>query len=182
MERKAKLKIVSALLYMLAASFSHAQDATYPSRTVSIIVPTSAGSASDVAMRNIAEVLREKWGQSIVIDNRPGAGGAIGAEHAFNSSPDGHTLLFGISSIVVNSLLDENMRYTLHEDFRPISRIAVTQQILVVPSETGVIEPADLPAVLSENPDLANFGSQGNVYFNRIVWSQSIEGSGPRCA
>src|SRR5215510_12049639 len=82
--------IVAALMASLAAS-AHAQD--YPTRAVKIIVPFPAGGSADVVPRIVAEWLSRKWGQPVVIENRPGAGGNIGAELAYKAEPDGYTLL-----------------------------------------------------------------------------------------
>lgn len=96
-----------------------------------------------------------------MVENRAGAGGAIAAHHVYSAAPDGHTLLYAISGIVLNSLLDENFRYALDADFMPVSQIARAQLALVVPSSIGIRQISDFHPVLRENIRLANFGLVG---------------------
>lgn len=158
-----RLLTAAFIAAFVAPNAALSQDTNYPTQAVTVIVPTSAGSYSDAVIRKVSETLRQKWNQQIIVENRTGGGGAISAEAAHSATPDSHTLLFGISSTVVNSILDENMNYKLHVDFQPISRIGVTQQILVVPSSLGISDLSDLQRVLGGDQDLANFGSVGTL-------------------
>ena len=122
----ATLGVVNAL-----TPLAFAQDA-YPSRPITIVVPFGAGSGSDIGARLIALKLGEATGQSVVIDNKPGANGSIGATYVAKAKPDGYTLLIGTNSTHgANPGLLKEMRYDPVKDFAPINRIAIYSSIIV---------------------------------------------------
>ena len=113
------------------ASLAGAQEA-YPARPITIVVPFSAGSGSDIGARLIGQKLGEAMGQSVVIDNKPGANGSIGASYVGKAKPDGYTLLIGTNSTHgANPGLLKEMRYDPVKDFAPVNRIAIYTSIIV---------------------------------------------------
>lgn len=127
-----KIVIAAALgaAYALG-SLAIAQDA-YPSRPITIVVPFGAGSGSDIGARLIGQKLGEAMGQAVVIDNKPGANGSIGATYVARAKPDGYTLLIGTNSTHgANPGLLKEMRYDPVKDFQPINRVAIYSSIIV---------------------------------------------------
>jgi tripartite-type tricarboxylate transporter receptor subunit TctC len=118
-----------ALLF-LAGMFSFAR-ADYPERSIRIIVPFTAGGATDLLARMIGKKLTQAWGQQVVVDNRTGANGIIAYELAAKANPDGHTLLFVAISHAINPLL-QKLPYNTDKDFTPVSLIAILPLLLVV--------------------------------------------------
>ena len=135
------------LVAILGVGPSHACAADYPRRTVSIIVPFSAGGSTDAQARLIAKGLSERLGKPVVVENRPGAGGRIAASLAARAAPDGHTLFFGtLSNLVIEPVLRTNVGYDPQRDFAPITLIAEAPLVLVVSSSLPVSSLADLLA------------------------------------
>jgi tripartite-type tricarboxylate transporter receptor subunit TctC len=105
----------------------------YPSRPVRIVVGFSAGSATDITARMIAPKLSEKWGQPIVIENRPGAGGTLAAAAVAKATPDGHSLLLTSAALAITAVLNDNLPYNVLKDFAPIVRnmMAIFAKVVV---------------------------------------------------
>src|SRR5687767_3470923 len=115
---------------MLCAGFASAQN--YPNRPVRIIVPYAAGGGTDLNARPVAQKLTERWGQSVVVDNRPGGNAMIGSDAVAKAAPDGYTLLFHASSeIVTNVSLFKKVPYDPVKDFAPITLASTTAVIIV---------------------------------------------------
>ena len=151
------------LLGLFAAPLANAQD-SYPSKPIRLIVPVPPGGAADAMARLVGDHLSKKWGQPVVIDNRPGAGSAIGLTALAKSPPDGYTIGMGnIAANAINPALQPSQfPYQPVKDFAPISLIGVTPQILVVnaekvPSKTV----AEFVAYLKANPGKIAYGSSG---------------------
>src|SRR5258706_7840427 len=105
----------------------------YPSKPIRLVVPFPPGGSLDVVARAIGQKLTDAWGQPVVIDNRPGAGGNIGADLVAKSAPDGYTILEGaLSTHAVNVSLYSKMPYDPIKDFAPITLVAITPNVLVV--------------------------------------------------
>jgi tripartite-type tricarboxylate transporter receptor subunit TctC len=149
-----------ALALALLASGALAQD--WPQRPVKIIAPFAAASTPDTFARVLAEYLRKRVGQPVVVENRPGAGGMIGTDAVAKAAPDGYTLGVSIvGPLVNNKLLYKKMPYDPDRDLAPIT-IAVTQpSILVVPADRGIKNLAELLADLRRRPGKANYASIG---------------------
>ncbi len=127
--------LLAALTFM-AGGAALALD--YPSRPVTIIVPFSAGGPGDIQARLIGKQLAERWGKPVVVDNRPGAAGAIGTRLAARAPPDGHTLLFGAMYLVLEPMLRGDVGYDPQKDFVPITLLSQTPFLLVVPATMPV--------------------------------------------
>jgi tripartite-type tricarboxylate transporter receptor subunit TctC len=137
---ESRMRAFRVFLAALAAVLSvaaFAQD-KYPSRTVRIVVGYSAGTTSDVFARIIAQRLSEKWGQSVIVENREGAGGAIGSDLVAKSAPDGYTLLLNSNAFTLGLLLRKDLPYDPFRDFAAIIQIAQTPNIFLVGKDLGV--------------------------------------------
>ncbi|HVE49729.1 MAG TPA: tripartite tricarboxylate transporter substrate binding protein [Casimicrobiaceae bacterium] len=134
----------------------------WPQKPVRIVVPFPAGGATDVVARQIGQKLAEKWGQAVVIDNRGGAGGNIGAEVVAKSPADGYTLLMTSGSIVTaNQWLYKSLPYNAEKDLVPITNVASGPQTIVVHPDVAAKTLADLIAMAKAKPRGVNFGSAG---------------------
>jgi tripartite-type tricarboxylate transporter receptor subunit TctC len=136
---------------------------SFPNRPVKLVVPFPPGGPLDTVGRTIAQKLTEAWGQSVVVENKPGAGGNIGADAVAKSPPDGYTVVMGaLSTHAVNPSLYPKMPYDAVRDFAPITLVAVTPNVLVVNPSLPVNSVRDLVAYAKANPGKLNFGSGSN--------------------
>jgi tripartite-type tricarboxylate transporter receptor subunit TctC len=134
----------------------------YPSRPIRIIVPFPPGGTSDILSRLIGPKLTERWGQPVVVESRPGASGAIGAEVAAKSAPDGYTLLFGTNSTFsVNPSLFPKVPYDTLRDFAPVSVTVMTPHVLLVHSSLPAKSVQELIALAKAQPGRLNYASSG---------------------
>lgn len=153
-----ELMLLGAVLAFGAAA--RAQD--YPSKPIRIIVPNPPGGGNDLAARLVAERLREKWGQPVVVDNRAGASGRIGAEIVAAAPPDGYTLLVTApASLVINKSLYAKLAYD-PDAFVPVSVIVAGAGVLVVHPGVAATGVQQLIALARANPDKLTYASQGN--------------------
>jgi len=135
---------------------------TYPNRPIKLIVADAAGGAPDQLGRLVTQKLSNALGQSVVVDNRPGAGGALGAELVAKSAPDGYTLLLTTTAIyAILPNLRKNLPYDPVKDFVPISRIATASNVLVVNNELPAKDIAELIKLAKEKPGALNYASAG---------------------
>ncbi len=162
--RRNALAICAALLVALLPLHAGAQSpSSYPSKPVRLVVPFPPGGPLDVIGRLIAQKLTEAWGQSVVVDNRPGAGGNIGADAVAKSPPDGYAVVMGaLSTHAVNPHLFPKMPYDAVKDFAPITLVAITPNVLVVNPSLPVNSVRDLIAYAKANPGKLAFGSGSN--------------------
>jgi tripartite-type tricarboxylate transporter receptor subunit TctC len=153
--------VASAVLILFATGISFPADAQiYPSRTVKLVVPFPPGGSLDFTGRLIAQRLTELWGQPVVVENKPGAGGNIGADLVAKSPPDGYTILLGaLSTHAVNPNLYKTMPYDAVKDFAPITLIAITPNVLVVNANSPVNNVKEFIAYTKANPGKLSFGS-----------------------
>ena len=135
---------------------------TWPARTVRMIVPFPAGGATDVVARLLSQKLGEAWGQTVVVENRSGAGGNIGGEAAAHSPADGYTLFMTSGSIVTaNPYMYKSLPYDPTKDFVAITNVASGPQVIIVPNSSPFRTIADLVAYAKANPSKVTFGSAG---------------------
>src|SRR5690349_9280680 len=154
------MRLVVALTLLFASLGAFAQG--YPNRPVKLVVADSAGGAPDQLARLLAEKLSTGLGQSVVVDNRAGAGGVLGAEAAAKSAPDGYTLLLTTTAIyAILPDLRKNLPYDPVKDFLPISRIATASNVLVVNNELPAKTIAELIKLAKEKPGALNYASAG---------------------
>ena len=144
-----------------ALCFSNAAAQDYPARSVRVIVPFEAGGALDAIARIIAPRLSDAWGQQVIVENRAGAGGNIGAQAAARSKPDGYTLFVNTPSFAVNPSLQKNLPYDPEKDFAPISMLAWTNGVLLVPPSLPVKSVKELVALAKARPGELTYASTG---------------------
>lgn len=147
--------LISALLIAPAA-----MAADYPERPVRIVVPVSAGGGVDSMARIVAQHYNTEWGQPFIVDNRPGAGGSLGAEIAARATPDGYTLMVSSSSYLTNAAIRE-VRYDPIRDFQPITKLTTNPYIIVVTPSLPVKSVKDLVALAKAKPDTVTYASSG---------------------
>lgn len=135
----------------------------YPAKTIRMIVPSAPGSGPDIMARTIGQKLNEAWGQPVVVEARPGAGGIIGSEAVAKSAPDGYTLIMGnAGSHSVNPSLYRKLPYDPLKDFSPIALVSSAPNILIVHPSLPVKSVKDLIALAKARPGELTFGSGGN--------------------
>ena len=157
----------AALALLVGATTVQAQE--YPAKTVRMIVPFAPGGATDVLARIVSQKLYERWGQIVIVDNRVGASGNIGAEYVAKSvAPDGYTLLVAGSPHAINMSLFNNLRYDLARDVAPITSIAAFPSLIAVHPSVPVKSVKDLIALARSRPGQINFGSAGNGSPNHL--------------
>jgi len=143
--------------------------ASYPNRPIRMIVPFAPGGASDFVARIISPKLGELLGQSIVIDNRPGASGNIGMDAAAKSAPDGYTIYLGnIGTIAINPAIFPNLSVNPQKDFIAITEVADVPSILIANPSVPANTVADLVALAKAKPGELNFASPGSSTLNRL--------------
>jgi len=155
---------LAAVAVFLPAAWSGGAFAqAFPSKPVKLVIPFPPGGSLDAVGRAIADKLTQMWGQSVVVDNKPGAGGNIGADFVAKSAPDGYTVVMGaLSTHAVNPSLYPKMPYDAVKDFAPISLVAITPNVLVVNPSLPVNSVKDLIAYAKANPGKLSFGSGSN--------------------
>ena len=158
-----KAKTLASMLIAAALAFSLSAAAQeYPSKPIKIIVPNPPGGGPDVIARLLADKLTEKWGQPVIIENRAGAGGNIGAEIAFRAPPDGYTLMFASNPpYVINKALYGKLNYE-PEQFVPISAVVDIPVVMVINPNVAAQNLQQLIALAKNNPDKLTFASGGS--------------------
>jgi tripartite-type tricarboxylate transporter receptor subunit TctC len=146
---------------MLAAATPAASQDVWPSRPIKAVVPFGAGSATDVIPRVIFEQLQGQLGQSIVVENRGGAGGTIGAQQVVKSDPDGYTLLVHSSAHTVAPALYPNLPFNAETDLVPMSMMASAPNVLIISPQKGIKTIQEFVAFGKANPGKLNFASVG---------------------
>ncbi len=156
-------RLITVVMLVVSALWALGASAQmYPNRPIKLIVADSAGGAPDQLGRLITERLSNNVNQPVVVDNRPGAGGALGAELAAKSAPDGYTLLLTTTAIyAILPNLRKNLPYDPVRDFVPITRIATASNVLVVNNELPVKDIAELVKLAKEKPGALNYASAG---------------------
>jgi tripartite-type tricarboxylate transporter receptor subunit TctC len=146
--------------FAFAAPAARAQD--WPQRQVTIVVPFTAGGTTDMFARILAQGLQQKFGTPFVVENRPGAGGNVGAAMVARAPKDGYTLLVGtVSTHAINPFIYKNLAHDTEKDFQPISLIARLPNMLVVNPKIPANTVAELIEHLKKNPDKLSYGSSG---------------------
>jgi tripartite-type tricarboxylate transporter receptor subunit TctC len=155
------LSATLALACVMSPCGASANDA-WPAKPVKIVVPFSAGGTTDVVARVLGQKLSERWGQSVVIENRAGAGGNVGAEAVAKAAPDGYTLLMASGSVLtVNPHLYKRLPFDVERDFVPITNVASGPMLVVINPAVPAKTLKDLLALAKAKPGSLNFGSAG---------------------
>lgn len=167
MGRWFRIAAVAAALHIVAAvtpvtcGGAIAQTA-FPSRPVHILVPYPAGGGVDVLTRTLGDVVAKQWGQSVVVENRPGAGGVIASQAVAAAAPDGYTLIMVASGHATNPLLYAKIPYDTFKDFTPVSLLGSSPNILLVRADSPFKTLADLIAAAKARPGSLSFAHAGN--------------------
>lgn len=164
-----KLLAALAAAVTLVTPFAQAQAPSFPKQPVTLVVPFPAGGPTDAMARVLALKLGERLGQQVVVENRGGAGGSIGAEFVARAPADGYTLLFGTNGIMAfNPSLYSKLRYDPLKDFAPISLMAITMNVLVVNPQMPARNLSELVKLAKAKPGEITYGSAGNGSTNHI--------------
>ena len=174
--------LLSILFGVLVALDAAAQ--AWPQKPVRFIVPFAAGGTTDIVARLLAEKLSQTWGQPVVVENRGGAAGALGAAEAARSAPDGYTLFVPTGSVMTaNQHIYAKLNYDPEKDFAPITNVATGPQVLSVSASSPYKSVRELIAAAKANPGKLNFGhagigSQTHLAAENFVNSARIEATG----
>jgi tripartite-type tricarboxylate transporter receptor subunit TctC len=152
------MRLLTALLFAVVVP----AQAQYPQRAVHIVVPFPAGGPTDILTRVLGQKLSTRWSQAVVIDNKPGAGGAIGSEYVARSAPDGYTLLMGTSSTHSVGPALQKLPYDTEKDFTPVVNVGAAANVLIVSPALGVNDVRSLIALARAKPGELNYASSGN--------------------
>ena len=186
-------KLVAFVLAALFAGAALAQ--AWPQKPVRFIVPFPPGGATDISARLLGEKLSQIWGQTVVIENRGGAGGGVGAAEAARAAPDGYTLFFPSGSVMTaNQHIYAKMAYDPEKDFVPVTNVVSGPQVLTVPASSPFKSVKDLIDYARANPGKLNFGHAGigsqthlaaeNFVYQAKIQAQAVpyKGEGPGLA
>ena len=152
----------------LAACVVHAQ--SYPSRPIRVIVPSSPGGGLDFVSRAVGQQLTAAWGQSVVIDNRAGAGGTLGPELVARAAPDGHTLLIVSATFAVNPSSYAKLSYDTLNDFAPITLATMQPQVMVVHPPLAARSVKEFIALAKAKPAALNYSSPGDGTLSQLAF------------
>jgi tripartite-type tricarboxylate transporter receptor subunit TctC len=160
MDRRHFLRTALATTSAVAGARAWAQgaDASYPNRMVTLVVPFSAGSMTDILARSVAEKLQERWKQNVVVENRPGIAGTAGAAKA---APDGYTVMLTSNGHTVTKAVNPNAAFDPLKDFVAVTPVASTPSILVVPPDAPTRTLKDLIDLAKAKPGALNYSSAG---------------------
>ena len=156
------MRLVTTLLAaasVLLSGAALAQD--YPNKSIRIIVPFTPGSATDVMGRIVGERLNAAWGQPVIVDNKPGAGGSIGIRETARAEPDGYTMVVVSSGHAVNHVLYKDLGYDTLKDFASVAMLGSLPSVLIVPPTLPVSSVKELVAMLKANPGKYNYATAG---------------------
>jgi len=156
-----------------------AQAQTYPSKPITLVVPFPPGSTTDLVGRILQDELAKAVGQTVVIENRGGAGGGVGTEAVARAAPDGYTLLMGtIGTHSINPAVYAKINYDPIKDFEPVIQFGTAPNVLVVNPDLPVKSVADLIAYIKANPGKVNYGSSGNGTSNHLSGAMFVARNG----
>ncbi len=151
-----------AATVVLSPSIALAQAAEkFPTRPIRVLIPVSAGSQTDIVARLIGQRITENWGQQVLVDNRPGAGGTVAGGMLVSAQPDGHTLMLNSISHAVNASLYTKLPFDTLRDFAGVAQVGSAPNVLVVAPDLGVKTVRDLIALAKAKPGTLNFASAG---------------------
>ncbi len=158
------MKLHATLAFVVAALVTATATASeYPAKPIRIIAQFTPGTSTDILARIIAQKMSQDWGQQVVVDNRPGAGGVVGTEMGAKANPDGYTLTMAVSSAFgINPTLYAKLPYDAIKDFAPISTLGLTPQTLVVNPSTPYKTVKEFVAAAKDKPGQINYASLGN--------------------
>lgn len=162
--------VARALSFALFAGIAVlAQAQSYPLKPVRIVVPYPPGASNDIFARHLAQKLTPAFGKNVLVDNRAGASGAIGAEHVARSAPDGYTLMFTSASFAANAAAGPRLPFDSEKDFAPVGVFGMSPMVLLVHPSLPVKNVKELIALAKARPGQINFSSSGNASINHLA-------------
>jgi len=169
-----RLWLIAVALLVAFAQGAVAQD--YPNRTITLVIPYPPGGGNDVMGRSVAEKMSKTLGQSIVVENRAGAGGSIATRQVARAAPDGYTLVLGgTGTLAVNPTLYDNVGYDPRKDFAPVGLIGTGQLILVINPNVPANNVAELIALAKKEPGKLSYASSGigsGIHLGAVLFEQ----------
>ena len=162
-------RILALCISVVFAGHAAAQQ-VYPNRVVRMIVPYAPGGGSDVLSRLLAQSLSDLWKQSVIVENRPGAGATIGTDMVAKAAPNGYTLLFTAGTIALSNAAYPNLSYDVIKDFAPIALVAQSPYVLAVNPSVKAKSLAELIQLARSSPGKLNFGSPGTGTVAHLVF------------
>ena len=163
-----KIIFMSALTSV--ASLVSAQ--SWPTKTVTIVVPFPAGGTTDVLARAVSNKLSAAIGQAVIVDNKPGAGATLGADLVAKANADGHTLLMGAVHHTVATSVYKNLKYNFEKDFAPITTVALVPNVMTVSAKSPHNTVKDLMMAAKAVPEKLSYGSNGNGTAQHMIGTQ----------
>ena len=162
--------VLTSLALLVPISVTYAQD--WPSKPISLVVPFAAGGTTDVLARALAERLSPALGQSVIVENRGGAGATIGATYVSRAAPDGYTLLIGAVHHTIATSVYKDLPYDFQGSFAPITTVALVPNVLVVNASTPATNVDELVALAKAKPGSLSFGSNGAGTAQHLIGAQ----------
>ncbi len=156
------VRFAAVALAMLVAGGSAAAQSGFPTKAVHILVPYAAGGAVDILARTLGDTVSKQWGQPVIVENRPGAGGVVASQALAGSAPDGYTLIVVASGHPTNPFLYAKLPYDTFKDFTPMTLLASSPNILLVRADSPFKTLADVIAQAKAKPGSLSFGHAGN--------------------
>jgi tripartite-type tricarboxylate transporter receptor subunit TctC len=163
------IRIAALLAAALVLTSSDVRAQAYPARQITLIVPFAVGGSNDIIARAIGKKLSESWGQSVVIDNRGGAGGVIGSADVAKAAPDGYTLLLVSSTFTINPAIKKNMPFDTAKDFTPVAFIARSPLLVTASNQLPVKSASEMLALAKSKPGEITYASAGVGSINQIA-------------
>ncbi len=158
---------ICALAGLLGSTAALGQ--SYPTRPVRIVVPFGPGGATDIVARSLAQKLSDAWGQSVIVDNRGGAGGLIGSDMVAKATPDGYTLLLATAANAANVVLEPKMPFDLIKDFAPVTHVVNVPFVLTANPKVPANSVKELIALAKAKPGQLNYGTVGVGTSNHLM-------------
>jgi len=169
MKARYVLSAVISLFVALGPALAQAASAVFPNRPIRLITPFPPGATTDALSRIIASRMSDNWGQNVIVDNRPGAGGMVGTELAARAPADGYTIVNVISSHAVNPSIHPKMPFDAIKDFAPVIPLARVASVLVVPGNSSITSIKELVTVARASPGKISFGSAGTGSSSHLI-------------
>jgi tripartite-type tricarboxylate transporter receptor subunit TctC len=164
-----KISFIAGVLFASMTAQGMAQS-NYPLRSIQIIVPFTVGGGNDLLARVLAEKLQKRWGQPVIVENKPGAGGNIGTEAVLHAPADGYTLLLATNTMTIQAHLFKSTSFDVRTDFAPLAKVATTPFALVVnPEKLPVSNVAGLKTLNDFNPVVTFARKSGRANATRMV-------------
>ena len=170
--------LVAAMFAVATTLLGGPVQAAYPERAVTIVVPYTAGGPADLLVRAMGQTLSEKWGQPVVVENKPGANEMIGAQQVANARPDGYTWLVASDAVFsLNQHLYSKLPYDPIADFEPVTRLVTANLMLVASNDFPAQNVKEWVEYIKQNPGKVNYGSVGTGGVNHLglAWISELE-------